>query len=199
MNVVTVRINGIEYNLKGEEQEEYLHRVASYVDKKVKNILENNSKLSTSSAAILSAVNVADDMLKVRKLNDELVKEVNQLRKVEQTYEEQIEALKKQLQHMEEYNMELQIKLKSAGDSKYVEQKDKELKELNDELEIIKETAQRYMKENAQLKAENKEFKFQVQSAKYKVMDIQHKLVESQITLAKEKKLKNPLLKSEVK
>ncbi|MCS4522060.1 cell division protein ZapA [Clostridium botulinum] len=34
MNIITVKINGVEYNLKGEEQEDYLHKVARYVDKR---------------------------------------------------------------------------------------------------------------------------------------------------------------------
>ena len=40
MNVITVKINGLEYNLKGEESEEYLHKVAIYADKKIKGILD---------------------------------------------------------------------------------------------------------------------------------------------------------------
>ena len=64
MNIVTIKINGNEYNLKGDEREEYLHMVASYVDKKIKNIMGNNEKLSTSSAAILTALNLGDDMFK---------------------------------------------------------------------------------------------------------------------------------------
>ena len=114
MNVVTVFINGIEYNLKGDEQEEYLHKVASYVDKKVKNILENNSKLSTSSAAILSALNVADDMLKVKDQNADLSKQVGELKKVEKVYEDQLNSLKKQLKYTEELNGEFKEKLKNS-------------------------------------------------------------------------------------
>ena len=45
MNIVTIKINGIEYNLKGNEREEYLHMVGSYVDKKIKNIMSNNEKI----------------------------------------------------------------------------------------------------------------------------------------------------------
>lgn len=193
MNIVTVKINGIEYNLKGEEQEEYLHKVASYVDKKVKSVLENNKKLSTSSAAILSAINIVDDMFKIHKKYDELLKEVQQLEKTQSTYEDQLQLLKKQLQHMEEYNSELQLKLKSNG-TEETEKKEEEITTLKNEMEIMKETAQKYMKENSKLKSENKEFKFQIQSAKYKIIDLQHKLMENQINLAKEKKQNNPLL-----
>ena len=81
MNVVTIKINGNEYNLKGEEKEEYLHMVASYVDKKIKNIMGNNEKLSTSSAAILTALNLGDDMFKSRSLCKELSNKSESLEK----------------------------------------------------------------------------------------------------------------------
>lgn len=199
MNIVTVKINGIEYNLKGDEQEEYLHKVASYVDKKVKNIMGNNGKLSTSSAAILSAVNVVDDMFKKQKEYDELVNKVNQMEKAQKSYIEQTDSLKKQLKNMEEYNNELQIKLENNSSNQHLEQKSQELEKLTKELELIQETAQKYIKENTELKAENKEYKFQIQSAKYKIIDLQHKLVENQINLAKEKKQKHPLINDSAK
>ena len=66
MNVVTVKINGMEYNLKGEESIEYLTEIANYVDRKVNSIIDNNKKLSTSSAAMLAAMNAVDDMYKAK-------------------------------------------------------------------------------------------------------------------------------------
>lgn len=199
MNIVTVKINGIEYNLKGDEREEYLHKVAGYVDKKVKNILENNRKLSTSSAAILSAVNVVDDMFKKQKEYEEFIGKLNQMEKVQNSYVEQMEALKKQLNHMEQYNAELQLKLKSNLSNQQLEQLEQNVQKLTKELEITQETAQKSIKENSVLKSENKEFKFQLQSAKYKIIDLQHKLVENQINLAKEKKQKHPFLNDSTK
>lgn len=199
MNIVTVKINGIEYNLKGDEREEYLHKVAGYVDKKVKNILENNRKLSTSSAAILSAVNVVDDMFKKQKEYEELINKLNEIEKVQSSYMEHIETLKKQLNHMEQYNNELQLKLKNNVSNQQVEQLQQSVQKLTEELDITQETAQRHMKENSVLKSENKEFKFQLQSAKYKIIDLQHKLVENQINLAKEKKQKHPFLNDSTK
>lgn len=36
MNTVTVKINGMEYNLKGKEDDEYLLKVSEYVDVNLK-------------------------------------------------------------------------------------------------------------------------------------------------------------------
>ena len=38
MNVVSVKINGVVYNLKGEENQDYLLKVAKYADQKMKDI-----------------------------------------------------------------------------------------------------------------------------------------------------------------
>lgn len=194
MNIVTVKINGVEYNLKGEEQEEYLHKVAGYVDKKLKNILSNNPKLSISAAAVLSAVNIVDDMFKIQEKHEELLNKVEQIDKIRISYEEQIEDLKRQIKHMEEYNTELQFKLKTSSNNQYLGRKEDDIEKIKKELEIMQEAAKKYMKENKALKAENKETKFQLQSAKYKLADLQHKLLENQIDLVKEKKQNNPLI-----
>ncbi|WP_123054332.1 cell division protein ZapA [Clostridium sp. JN-1] len=196
MNVVTVKINGVEYNLKGDEQEEYLHKVAVYVDKKVKNIAESNSKLSTASAAILSAVNIVDDMFKQKKKCELLESKFNDADKKNKDYEEQIQSLKKQLKHLEEYNAELQLKLKNNTNAQYVEQKEEYINKVMKEMDTLQETAQKYMKENKEIIVQNKQLKFELQSAKYKVMNLSNKLIENQVDLAKEKKKNNPLLKS---
>ncbi|BAH07879.1 cell division protein ZapA [Clostridium kluyveri] len=197
MNVVTVFINGIEYNLKGDEQEEYLHKVASYVDKKIKDVLRNNSKLSTSSAAVLSAINVADDMLKTQKINHELLKELDKMREIEKSNREQIDFLKEELSSLEEINMEFKIKLENSSDSKSINKKERQINKLQEELKVAKESTQKYINENRKLMSQNKELKFQVQSEKYKVIDLQHKLIENEISLVKEKKQKNPLLNND--
>ena len=64
MNTVTVKINGVEYNLRGKENEKYLIDVAAYVDSKFKEIFANNNKLSLSSVAVLTAINIADELFK---------------------------------------------------------------------------------------------------------------------------------------
>jgi cell division protein ZapA len=65
----TVRINGHDYVLAGDEPEEYMHEVAIYVDKKMSEIHRTYDKLSTSMVAVLAAVNIADELLKARRGN----------------------------------------------------------------------------------------------------------------------------------
>jgi len=199
MNVVTIKINGIEYNLKGDEREEYLHMVASFVDKKIKNIMSNNEKLSTSSAAILTAINLGDDMFKSKLLCEELKSNSDSLEKHDKELTEQSEALKKQLIHLEDYNQELLNKCESIEKTEYVKILEQENIEMQQQLEALQETSKIFSEENRKIKIENKEMKFKLQSYKYKIIDSQNKLIEYQISLAKQKKINNPLLTSNEK
>lgn len=63
-NKVDVRIAGKDYTLMGVESDEYMQRIGLYIDKKMNEIMKMNSKLSTSMAAVLTAINVADDYFK---------------------------------------------------------------------------------------------------------------------------------------
>ena len=194
MNIVTIKINGIEYNLKGDEREEYLHMVASYVDKKIKNIMDANEKLSTSSAAILTALNLGDDMFKSNLLCKELSSKDKSFEIHDKELTEQLEGLKKQLIHMEDYNQELLNKCKKTEKTEYVKTLEQENIDMQHQLEGMKEINKISSEENRSIKTENKEMKFKLQSYKYKIIDSQNKLIEYQISLAKQKKINNPLL-----
>lgn len=189
MNTVTVTINGVEYNLKGEENEEYLLQVASYVDRKLKGILDTNSKLGVASAAILTAINTTDEFIKINSKAEEIEKKYENSLQNEKRLNEQIESLNKQLRIIEELNSELQKKSKNRIDDSKIKEKDKEILKLKEEIKITEETAKQYIEENNVLKLENKELKTQAQTAKYKVIDLQNKLIESQIDLARAKKM----------
>lgn len=193
MNVITVNINGMEYNLRGEENEEYLHKVARQVDKKLKHILDSNSKLSLSSAAVLTALNAVDDMFKCDIAFSDLEAEVKRLSTSNSTKTEELETLRKQLKYLEEYNSELQLKLKNISNEDYLKEKKEIIENLNTELKITEENAKNYLNERNSLKSENKELKFQLQSYKYKTMDLQNKLIEKGVELTKAKKTKFPL------
>jgi cell division protein ZapA len=63
-NKVDVKIAGKDYTLVGVESDEYIQKVGLYIDKKMNEIMKANSRLSTSMAAVLTAINVADDFFK---------------------------------------------------------------------------------------------------------------------------------------
>lgn len=184
MNVVSVKINGVVYNLKGEENQDYLLKVAKYADQKMKDITTKNQLLSTSSAAVLSAVNIADELFKA-------LEESSELKKRNRMYEDEMAELKNQLSYMEQSNSELAQRLENSIDADLLSKTEAELQKVKNELALMEEAAQKYIEKNNQLKAENKEVRFNLQTTKYKVLDLQNKLMESQINVAKEKKAKN--------
>lgn len=55
-----VSICDMEYSLLGDENADYTVRVSEYVDKKMREV-KNLSGMSTLDAAVLAAVNIADD------------------------------------------------------------------------------------------------------------------------------------------
>ena len=62
-NRITVTICGTDYTLMAEESPSYMQKVAALVDGKM-NELMTAGHLSRMDAAVLAAVNIADDMLK---------------------------------------------------------------------------------------------------------------------------------------
>ena len=71
----TVRVAGKEYTIASYDPPEHVQRVAAYVDRKM-NELNLATRLPAAQLAVLTAVNVTDDMLKaqdeVRRLKKEL-------------------------------------------------------------------------------------------------------------------------------
>ena len=61
-NKLQVKLCGQEYTLVSDDSREYMLEMADYVDRKMVAVKNQNNRLSTSMAAILVALNVADDM-----------------------------------------------------------------------------------------------------------------------------------------
>jgi len=72
-----VRIGGREYTIKSVESEEYIHKVAIYVDKKIDEIQSRQPNLSTSMVVMLTAINLADEVIKLQEKIEKLQKELN--------------------------------------------------------------------------------------------------------------------------
>lgn len=177
MSSVTVRVNSKEYQLVGNEKEEYLHTIANYVDKKIKNIMENNPKLSTSEAAILTAMNSADEFYKSGEYNEKLSDEIEELKN-------KADDLNKKLTKLNEEKKELRIEVDKTSYTEDDLEKDKKIEELSQCIDSMTKDTRLAKK----LKDDNRQLRFNLQSAKYKLMDIENKYLESQILLAKTKK-----------
>ncbi|MEG2337691.1 MAG: cell division protein ZapA [Clostridium sp.] len=91
---VVVKINGAEYTLKGDGSEPYLYSIASYVDRIIKDILTSNPMHSNSSASVLTALTIADDLFRANEKLQQIEKEVNIPRDREEKLRAQYNKLK---------------------------------------------------------------------------------------------------------
>lgn len=71
----TVRVAGRDYTLVGGESEEQTRRVAIYVDRKMTE-LALASRLDSQTVAVLTAMNIAEDLLKAQDENTSLRREL---------------------------------------------------------------------------------------------------------------------------
>ncbi len=71
----SVKIAGKEYTMSGFDSEEHIQRVAIYVDRKMQE-LSIATRLPTNTLAVLTAMNIADDLLKAHDENNRLRKEL---------------------------------------------------------------------------------------------------------------------------
>ncbi len=74
-----IKIGGIEYTITGYEEPEYMQKVAVYVDKKMNEVRQKCFSLDSAMIAVLTAVNLADENLKLYDRVEELEKEINRL------------------------------------------------------------------------------------------------------------------------
>jgi cell division protein ZapA len=93
-----VKICGKEYTMAGFESEEYIHRVAIYVDRKMSELKNQYVNLNPSTLAVLTALNVADDLLKLQDQMEALTREYQvlseELKRVRSSYSADRDSLR---------------------------------------------------------------------------------------------------------
>ena len=154
MNKVIVKINGSEYPIVGEKSELHMLKVGRYVDSEMTKAMENNPKLSTSQAAVLTAINITDTFFECCEENEELVKENEELnKKVGATDGEirfEVNKLKLRISQLKENEEKSNKSIEELN--KTIEVKDKEKTELNELLINKAEAINSYKNEIEELK-----------------------------------------------
>ncbi len=72
MGSIEVIILGQRYTIKGDADEDYIKKLADYVDTKMKEVIEAAPNTSPLKASILTALNIADELHKVDKTETDL-------------------------------------------------------------------------------------------------------------------------------
>jgi cell division protein ZapA len=74
--LVEIKVFGQTYTVKTEAEEDYIQEVAKYVNEKMDEVLKKTKSVSTLNVAILTALNIADDLLKEREKRIALLQEI---------------------------------------------------------------------------------------------------------------------------
>ncbi|GGJ06305.1 hypothetical protein GCM10010885_14310 [Alicyclobacillus cellulosilyticus] len=80
-NRIRVRIFGSEYVLRGDAPEEMLRSVAEYVDGMMRRITTANPRLDAQKAAVLAALNIAEELFRLRREANILQQEATRVRR----------------------------------------------------------------------------------------------------------------------
>lgn len=78
-----VDIFGEEYIMRGDATPEYMKMLANYIDKKMKHIGARQPQLPVYKIAVLTALNIADELSKLQEDYDSLVKMMDSEKKDE--------------------------------------------------------------------------------------------------------------------
>ena len=70
-NRVTVTIGGMEYHLLADDDPQYVKKTAELVDRKLREVHQGSANLSALTAAVMAALNIADDYYQIREYADE--------------------------------------------------------------------------------------------------------------------------------
>ncbi|HEB75346.1 MAG TPA: cell division protein ZapA [Nitrospirae bacterium] len=82
MGSVEVNILGQRYRIKGDDSDEYMEELARFVDKRIRKMYEKWPNTVPLKAAILAALDIADEFHKYRKEQEALTRGIQ--RKTEQ-------------------------------------------------------------------------------------------------------------------
>src|SRR5512135_1919619 len=74
--LVEIKVFGQTYTVKTDAEEDYIQEVAKYVNVKMEEVLKKTKSVSTLNVAILTALNIADDLLREREKRTALLQEV---------------------------------------------------------------------------------------------------------------------------
>ena len=111
-NHTEVLIDGTVYHMAGVEGEEYLHKVATYINNRLEefNQIENFRKQSGENRNLMVLLNIADDYFKAKKQADLLSEEMEAKDKEMYDLKHEMIAAQVQLENMEKAMKEMQTK-----------------------------------------------------------------------------------------
>ena len=118
-NKVKVLINGAEYTLVTAEPAEYVQKVAVRVDRKLKEIKKENPQLTNVMTAMLAAINLSDEYIKLEDAMDNLRKQVTEYSANEGKLSAALDERTARVSELEKEVQNLKIELAKCSSSNY--------------------------------------------------------------------------------
>ena len=143
-NKVKIRIYGQEYTIVGERSQDEIIKAAQYVDERMQFIGRNSNLGSTTSLAVLSAVNIADEIFSIKEELEQLRTLNAQLEADAKKYVDLWDDAKK---NVIQYRNEIEDLRKKASD-------DSQLREIQRRYKELESSFFDLQMENLQLKKE---------------------------------------------
>jgi cell division protein ZapA len=78
MGSVEVTILGQKYTLKGDAQEDYIKKLAAFVDGKLKEVYSASPSITPLKAAILASLNIADELHKLQEAEENIARNIEE-------------------------------------------------------------------------------------------------------------------------
>lgn len=75
-HLVPVTIFGQDYSLRAEEDPTYVETLAEYVDARIREVADRTRTADTAKLTILAALNIADDLHRLRRERDETTRSI---------------------------------------------------------------------------------------------------------------------------
>jgi len=116
MNTVKIRICGNDYLIKGNESEEYVQKIGLFVDKKMSSIMRESPSLSISMAAVLTAVNTADDYFKERDQANKQKANLDDSESKSKELQSRIKIMNSKIEKLTQTNEELRVALSDTAE-----------------------------------------------------------------------------------
>lgn len=162
---IEVVIDGRNFTVVGGDNEEYINDLAYYVDKNIRKLTSKNERLSQPMAAILAALNIADEYHKTKE----------QLKVLEDKAKDPLEKYDEVCDELERAKEKIE---KTINDNK-------KLRKASEDWE---NRERKFLKEIQDLKTNNQSLKEEIEKSKEELKSLQEKNFNSQIELVEVKK-----------
>jgi len=78
MGSTEVNILGQKYTVKGDADDVYIRKLASFVDEKLKEVYGTSPSITPLKAAILASLNIADELHKLKEAQENITRNIEE-------------------------------------------------------------------------------------------------------------------------